>query len=122
MTIKKVKLNDIAKDLNVPVKEVAELLANHYGMEPKKPTSALNEQEINVIFEHYTAQNQVSDFNAYFASRDEAPKAKPEKAENRERAMTEYINKIRTERMKRDAKENLMALTEKYRQTKGYGG
>ncbi len=47
---------------------------------------------------------------------------KPEKAENRERAMTEYINKIRTERMKRDAKENLMALTEKYRQTKGYGG
>ena len=84
MTIKKVKLNDIAKDLNVPVKEVAELLANHYGMEPKKPTSALNEQEINVIFEHYTAQNQVSDFNAYFASRDEAPKAKPEKAEKPE--------------------------------------
>ena len=85
MTIKKVKLNDIAKDLNVPVKEVAELLANHYGMEPKKPTSALNEQEINVIFEHYTAQNQVSDFNAYFASRDEAPKAKPEKAEKPEK-------------------------------------
>ena len=41
MTIKKVKLNDIAKDLNVPVKEVAELLANHYGMEPKKPDFCL---------------------------------------------------------------------------------
>ncbi len=79
MTIKKVKLNDIAKDLNVPAKEVAELLANHFGMEPKKPSSTLNEQEVNVIFEHYTAQNQVSDFNAYFASRDENPKPKEEK-------------------------------------------
>ena len=38
-----------------------------------------------MIFEHYTAQNQVSDFNAYFASRDEAPKAKPEKAEKPEK-------------------------------------
>lgn len=47
---------------------------------------------------------------------------KPERAERRRQAMEEYINKIRTEKMKKEAKNNLMALAEKYRQTKAYGG
>ena len=79
MTIKKVKLNDIAKDLNIPAKEVAEFIAGHYGMEPKKPSSVLTEQEVNLVFEHYTSQNQVQNFDAYFASRSEAPAPKAEK-------------------------------------------
>jgi translation initiation factor IF-2 len=78
MTTKKMKLSDIAKDLKVPVKEVAEVLAGHFGTEQKKPSQTLNEQEMNVVFEHYTGSNQVSDFNGYFASKDTP---KPEKKE-----------------------------------------
>ena len=78
MTIKKIKLSDIAKDLNVPAKEVAEMLAKHFGTEQKKPAQTLSEQEVNVIFEHYTVSNQVADFNQYFASKD-APAPKQEK-------------------------------------------
>ena len=54
MTVKKYKLNDIAKDLGVNAKEVAGMLAAHFGTEPKKTGAVLTEQEVNVVFEHYT--------------------------------------------------------------------
>ena len=73
MTGKKYKLNDIAKDLNVPAKEVASFLAGHFGGEPKKSGAALTESEANVVFEHYTSLHQVDSFNPYFATRDEKP-------------------------------------------------
>ncbi len=79
MTVKKYKLNDIAKDLGLPSKEVAAMLAAHFGTEPKKTGAVLTEQEVNVVFEHYTSANQVANFDGYFASRDEVPVPKNEK-------------------------------------------
>ena len=46
MTIKKIKLSDIAKDLNVPAKEVAEMLAKHFGTEQKKPAQTLSRKSM----------------------------------------------------------------------------
>ena len=86
MTVKKYKLNDIAKDLGVSAKEVAGMLAEHFGTEPKKTGAVLTEQEVNVVFEHYTSTHQVADFNSYFASRDEAPAPRPEKPSATEKA------------------------------------
>ena len=73
MTIK-YKVTDVAKDLSVTNKEIIELVAKYFGGEPKKATTALSEEELNVIFEYYTQKNEVKDFNAYFNSRMEKPK------------------------------------------------
>ena len=79
MTIK-YKVTDVAKDLKVTNKEIIELVSKYFGGEPKKATTALSEEELNVIFEYYTQKNEVKDFNAYFNSRVETPKEekKPE--------------------------------------------
>ena len=73
MTIK-YKVTDVAKDLSVTNKEIIELVAKYFGGEPKKATTALSEEELNVVFEYYTQKNEVKDFNAYFNSRVEKPK------------------------------------------------
>lgn len=63
----KYKVNEVAKDLNVSNKEIIELLAQ-YSEEPKKHMTALTQQELDIVFEHYTKNNQVNDFKEYFES------------------------------------------------------
>ena len=72
----KYRVHEVAKDLNVPSKDVIDLLGEHFDT-PKKHMTALTEQELNLVFEYFTQKNQVKDFNAYFASgiKKEAPKA-----------------------------------------------
>lgn len=62
----KYRLNEAAKDLNVPAKELAEVLEKQFG-EAKKPTVALTEQELDFIFETYTKNNEVENLDDYFA-------------------------------------------------------
>ena len=66
--VKKIKISDLAKDLNVPGNDIAELMGE-YSEVKKKPSSTLNEEEINLVLEHYTQQNQVASFDAYFDQR-----------------------------------------------------
>ena len=47
---------------------------------------------------------------------------KPVSAANAESALADYIDKIRTERLKKTADRDLLAVREKYRQKKGFGG
>ena len=51
--IVKYKVSELAKDLNIDSKEIIALLAKHYD-EAKKTGSTLNEEEPNVVFEHFT--------------------------------------------------------------------
>ena len=84
MTIK-YKVNEVAKDLNQPVKDVLELLQKEFG-ETKKNTSVLTEQELNYIFDYYTQKNQVDSFDAYFQSAsqpEKQEKPEPKKAEKK---------------------------------------
>ena len=46
----KYKLSEIAKNLNVPSKEISEVLKNYLNVS-KKSAAVLTEQELNVIFE-----------------------------------------------------------------------
>ena len=75
----KYRVHEVAKDLNVDKKEIIDLLDRYFGGEPRKHATVLTDEELNVVFEHYTQQNQVSSFDPYFASRDAkpAPKAEP---------------------------------------------
>jgi replicative DNA helicase len=47
---------------------------------------------------------------------------KPETLASGKTAIRDYIEKIKTEKMKNNARENLLSITEKYRERKGYGG
>ncbi len=75
----KYKLSEVAKDLNVSNKDVADVLKKRLNV-IKKPATALSEEELNVVFEHFTQANTVSSFDAYFASANESESAKAEEA------------------------------------------
>ncbi len=85
----KYRVHEVAKDLGVPSKDVIDLLAKHFK-DPKKHMTALTEEELNVVFEHFTKKSQVKNFDEYFASgakRVETPKAE-ELEEKKESAQT----------------------------------
>ncbi len=79
----KYRVHEVAKDFDQPSKDVVDLLAKYFD-DPKKHMTALTNEELNIVFEHFTQTNQVENFDAYFAMADEkpaeAPKAKAEEA------------------------------------------
>ena len=78
---KKIKLSDAAKDLSVTSQEIINYFADK-GDTKKKAGSALTEEEMNLLLEHYTKSNEVSSFDGYFASKnDPKPEKKIETAE-----------------------------------------
>ena len=73
----KYRVSEVAKDFGVPSKDVIELLAKYVDT-PKKSATALEENELDLVFEHFTQKNSVENFDAYFATA--AEKKEPEKA------------------------------------------
>ena len=63
----KYRVSEVAKDFNVPSKEIIELLAKYIDT-PKKSMTALEESELDLIFEHYTQKYQTENFDAYYAT------------------------------------------------------
>ncbi len=66
MMMDKYRVHEVAKDLGVPSKDVVDLLAKYFET-PKKHMTALTEQELDVIFEHYTKLTEKPNFEEYFA-------------------------------------------------------
>ncbi len=66
----KVKLNELAKDLKVTNQELIEELTK-LGFEGKKSTTALTEEELNLVLESYSQKNQVTSFDEYFKQGEE---------------------------------------------------
>ena len=62
----KYKLSDLAKDFNLKSKDIADILTAATG-EEKKSGAALNEQEVALVFNRLTEDNQVKSFDDYFA-------------------------------------------------------
>ena len=72
----KYKVKEVSGDLGLSATEVVNMVKELAGTE-RKPAGSITESELNLILEKVTQSNQVSDFNAYFASTDkksEAPK------------------------------------------------
>ena len=80
----KYKVHEVAKDFGVSSKSVSDAVLKYCGT-AKKSMTALEEDELNVIFDLLTQQNSVESLDAYFAVRDKAieekeqPKAEPAK-------------------------------------------
>ena len=76
---KKYRVNELAKDLNIPVSEITDVVQEYFGVQ-KKSQASLSEDELSVVLEKYSQSNQVKNFNSYFAS---ASKLKTEKKEEK---------------------------------------
>jgi translation initiation factor IF-2 len=63
---KKIKVLDLARDLNVDKNKIIDAIAKYGNNAPrKKPSSLLSEEEVNLVLEHFTQKNQVSSFDTY---------------------------------------------------------
>lgn len=76
---KKIKLSDAARDMGVSPQEIIEFFAAR-GDNKKKTGTALTENDMDILLEHYTKINEVKSFDEYFASKNQP---KPEKHEEK---------------------------------------
>ena len=76
---KKVKLSDVARDLQIPTQELIGFYQERDEKgNTKKGVTGLTPEEINLALEYYSQKTQVDSLDAYFASKDK-PKSKQEK-------------------------------------------
>ena len=74
----KYRVNEVAKDLGEANNNgVIDLLQKYTG-ETKKAMTALTDQELNIVFEHYTQKNSVKSFDEYFKTGEASRKAREE--------------------------------------------
>mgnify|MGYP003302245474 CR=1 FL=1 len=79
--INKYRVHEVAKDFDMKSNIVVDLLAKYFDGQ-KKHMTALEEDELDIIFDTFTKENEVADLNEYFEFMPAAPKkAKEEKAE-----------------------------------------
>ena len=109
----KYKLHEVAKDFNKPSKDLAEVLNKRFPEPQKKSMTALSPEELDYAFEYYTQNNQVENFDAYFAMQP-APKPAPkkEKEEKAEEKPEKKAEKIPTKKAEPE-KEKAPAKKEK---------
>ncbi|MEG0875869.1 MAG: translation initiation factor IF-2 [Oscillospiraceae bacterium] len=74
-TLVKYRVHEVAKDFKMNSKDIAEILTD-YATAPKNHMQALEENELDLIFEYLTQHNQVADLAEIFAV-PEKPKAAP---------------------------------------------
>ncbi len=95
MPVIKYRVHEVAKDFNVKSNSIIELLAQYFG-DAKKHQTALENAELDVIFDTLTQQNASENFDSYFAMEKpaeektaEEPKAEDAAAEQSEQKQTE---------------------------------
>ena len=100
--INKYRVHEVAKDFDCPSKEILDIVTKHFEGQ-KKSMTALEEAELDVIFEIVTQENSVESFEAYFATANE-PKKEEKKEEKAEKA---------EDSKKKDSKSDSSAKNEK---------
>ncbi len=84
----KYRVSEVAKDFNGTSKKIVEILSE-FSDTPRKSASALEEPELDWIFDYFTTTHQVENFDAYFAKAEErrqAEEAAKAEAEAKKRA------------------------------------
>jgi len=101
----KYKLSEVAKDFGLQNKEIADILKQVLDVS-RSNSRALDEQELNVIFETMTQNRQVEDFAAVFKAMDEQKQAEKAAAEAAKKAEQEAAEAARrAEQEKKEAEE-----------------
>ena len=100
---KKIKLSDAAKDLNISSKELVDFFASK-GDTKKKPSSSLNEDEMNAVLEHHTKLHEVKNLDEYFNTKNSPkPEKKNEVKETKEAPKAEKKKETPKTEKKKDA-------------------
>ena len=74
----KYRVHEVAKDFDLPTKDVLTILNDHFE-DAKKSMTSLEENELDVVFDYLTQNNSVENFDAYFAAGEAGRKEKEEK-------------------------------------------
>ncbi len=88
MSLVKYKLKELATDFGMTPKDIAEIMGKFFE-KPKSNAQVLTEEELNVIFDYMTQENQISSMEVVFAvtpkpqPKAEAPKAEAPKTEEK---------------------------------------
>ena len=81
MAAVKYRIHEVGKDFGVSSKVIMEMLEKHVDISTKNHMTALEDLELDIIFDTFTQKTAVANFNEYFATVSEAkpkPKAKAE--------------------------------------------
>ena len=80
MSLVKYRLKEVAADFGVATKEVTEILTK-YSEKPKSPTQVLTDEELNIVFDYITQNNQITSLEVVFAVQPKPvePKSEPAK-------------------------------------------
>jgi len=84
----KYRVREVAKDLNISNKEVIDTLGKYFP-EPKKYMTALEENELDIVFETFTQERNLDSFEEYFSKRDRAEDSAPAAKEEPKKAPAE---------------------------------
>lgn len=121
----KYRVHEVAKDFDVPSKDIVSLLGKFFD-EPKKSQTALEENELDIIFEYMTQNNQVESFDSYFAAGEKAreerrkaeAKAKEEKLAEQARIAEEFAAMARAAKAEKEGKAAPVQTDKKTDKTK----
>ena len=81
MSLVKYRLKEVATDFGVTPKQIADIMSRFFER-PKSNTQVLTDEELNVIFDVITQENQISDLSQVFAVQPK-PKAEEPKVEEK---------------------------------------
>ncbi len=120
----KYRVHEVAKDFDVPSKDIITLLSGFIS-EPKKSQTVLEENELNIIFDYMTQNNQVESFDNYFAqgekAREERRKAEAEAKEaklaEQARIAEEFAAMARAAKAEKEGKAPAKPAAEKTEKT-----
>ncbi|MBQ2815522.1 MAG: translation initiation factor IF-2 [Clostridia bacterium] len=116
----KYRVHEVAKDFDVPSKDIITLLSNFFSDQKKSQTS-LEEHELDIIFDYMTQNNQVESFDNYFAQGDKAreerrkaeAKAKEDKLAEQARIAEEFAAMARAAKAEKEGKAPAKPAAEK---------
>ena len=80
----KYKVKEVAADFDVKSKKITEILEENCGVS-KKSMTALETEELNIIFDVLTQENAMEDLSSYFAVRDKAVEQMEQEAQEAEK-------------------------------------
>ena len=101
--INKYRVHEVAKDFDIKSNIVVDLLSKHFDGQ-KKHMTALEEDELDLIFETFTKENEVDDLNDYFNFAPAPKKAKKEDAPAEEKAEEAPAAEVKEEEKKAEQK------------------
>lgn len=117
MAEEKIRINSLAKELNMKGKDLVDLL-NAHGFAVKSTMTVLDSPELSVIFEYVTQNNQ-TDIQAFFKVYDDKKEAK-RKADEQEKERIKAENKKQRDAMKPKKQQNQQtASNDKHSSTQG---